>query len=525
MTTYAREPPAAPSAGGAAGRSSRWLALAVLCVTLLMTTLDVTVLNVALPTIVRDLGATTTELQWIVDAYVIVFAGLLLSMGSIADRVGRKKTFLAGLALFAAGSAWAANSGSVGMLIGARAFMGIGGASMMPSTLSLITSIFTDTTERRQAIGVWAATTGVGAALGPIVGGLLLARFWWGSIFLINVPIAVVGLAFAIPLIPESRNMAAAVPDVIGAALSIAGFGLVLWSLIEAPARGWTSPRVLAAGIGGLAVLMAFVLWERRSPHPMLNLKFFARRELSGAVTSVALAVFGLYGALFVLTQFLQFSLGYSALRAGICVLPAAGAIAVFAPLSTLGMRLAGIRYTITAGLLVIAAGFWQISGASVSSGYGDIVLGVVLLGVGAGLVIPAATESVMGSLPSGDLGVGSATNGTFLQVGGALGVAVIGSLLTTRYAGEISAGLAPYHVPASVMAAVRGSLGGALEVASRLGGSLGADLAGYARRAFVNGMDLGLLTGAFVALGGALLAFVILPPARRRRENPEGKP
>lgn len=449
MTTYAHRVPPGTSGRPPASRA-RWLALAVLCVTLLMVTLDVTVLNVALPTIVRDLNATTTELQWIVDAYVIVFAGLLLSVGSLADRIGRKKVFLAGLVAFAAGSTWAAYSGSVGVLIAARAAMGVGGAFMMPSTLSLITSIFTDAAERQRAIGLWAATTGVGAALGPIVGGLLLTRFWWGSVFLINVPIAVAGLACAIPLIPDSRNPGAKAPDIAGVLLSVAGFGLLLWSLIEAPTRGWTSVRVLAAGAGGLAVLALFALF------------------------------------------------------------------ALIAPLSSVAMRLAGIRYTVAAGLLVDFGGFLQISGASVTSGYGSILPGIILLGVGTGLVIPAGTESVMGSLPSGDLGVGSATNGTFLQVGGALGVAIIGSLLTTRYTGRIGAALAPYHVPSAVMGTVRSSLGGALEVAARVGGPLGAELADYARRSFVSGMDLGVLTGAFVALAGAVIALVVLPGKRR---------
>jgi len=519
MTTYVHHAPAGPT-GRPGAPPSRWFALAVLCVTLLMVTLDVTVLNVALPTIVRDLGATTTELQWIVDAYVIVFAGLLLSVGSLADRIGRKKVFLIGLVLFAAGSVWAAYSGSVGMLIAARAGMGVGGAFMMPSTLSLITSIFTDTTERQRAIGLWAATTGVGAALGPIVGGLLLSRFWWGSVFLINAPIAVLGFAFAIPLIPDSRNPDAKPLDPVGVVLSIAGFGLLLWSLIEAPVRGWTSVRVLTAGVGGLAVLALFVVWELRSAHPMLNMRFFRKRELSGAIASVGLATFGLYGALFLLTQWLQFSLGYSALKAGVCVLPAAGAIAIVAPLSTLGMRLAGIKYTIAAGLLIDFAGFFQISGATAASGYGSVVFGIVLLGVGTGLVIPAATESVMGSLPAGDLGVGSAINGTFLQVGGALGVAVIGSLLTTRYTDDITATLAPYHVPAAALNAIKGSLGGALEVAARAGGTLGAELANVAREAFVSGMDLGLRVGAFVVLGGCLVALIALPWDHRRRRR-----
>jgi EmrB/QacA subfamily drug resistance transporter len=520
MATSLHRLPAGPASTPGPPRT-RWLALAVLCVTLLMVTLDITVLNVALPTIVRSLNASTTGLEWIVDSYVIVFAGLLLSMGSLADRIGRKKVFLAGLAIFGATSIWAAYSGSVGTLIAARAVMGIGGAFMMPSTLSLISSIFTDAGERQRAISIWAATTGLGAAVGPIIGGLLLAHFSWGSVFLINVPIAVLGFAFALPLIPESKNPDAPSPDPAGALLSIAGLGLLVWSLIEAPAKGWTSALVLGAGIGGLALLALFAAWEVRCTHPMLNMALFRKREISGAVLSQGLAVFGFYGALFLLTQFLQFSLGYSALTAGLCILPAAGALVVAAPLSELIVRKIGIRFTATAGLAIVAGGFWQISAATAATGYSGIVLGLILAGGGVGLVLPAATESVMGTLPQGDTGVGSAINNTFMQVGGALGVAVIGSMLTTRYQDNITAALAPYHVPEAALAAVRGSLGGALAVAARVGGTGGAALAHLAKDAFASGMDLGLVTGAFVVLGGALVALLVLPPARRRVSRP----
>ena len=492
----------------------RGLALGVLCLSLLIVVLDVTVLNVALPTLVRDLNATSTELQWIVDAYVLVFAGLILVSGSVADRVGRKWVFLGGLVAFAACSTWAALSGSVAVLIAARASMGVGGAMIMPSTLALITGMYDDPHERRRAFGFWAATTGAAVALGPIVGGVLLAHFSWGSIFLINVPIAALALGLAIPFVPSSRNPRAGAPDLVGAALSVSGLALLLWAIIEAPVNGWTSARVIGAGLGAIVVLVAFTLWERRAPNPMLHLSFFRNRTFSVSVISVSMVVFGLYGALFVLTQFLQFDLGYSALQTGLRVLPAAGTIIVVAPLAGLVDRAIGTRLTVAGGLVLIAAGLWELSTAGVTTTYGETVLGMVLLGLGTALVIPSVTASVMGTLPAEHTGVGSATNGTFLQVGGALGVAVIGSLLSTRYQDHMSAALAPYHhlIPAGVESTVLGSIGGALDVASRQGGPLAEALTRFARSAFMSGMDLAMLTAAAVALAAGLFALLALP-------------
>ena len=505
----------------------RAAALAVLCVSVLIANLDNTILNVALPTLVRDLHAGPSDLQWIVDAYIIVYAGLLLSAGSLADRIGRKRTFLAGLALFAAGSAWAAFSGSVDLLIAARASMGVGGALMIPSTLSIITDMYRDPAERQRAISLWAGTTGLGVALGPIIGGLLLAHFWWGSVFLVNVPIAAAGLAAGGWLVPDSRDPGAPAPDLTGAAASIAGIGLVLWAIIEGPTKGWSSAAVLGAGAAGLAVLAGFVALERLSAHPMLQLGFFRDRAFGAAIPAVATVSFGLSGALFVLTQFLQFSLGYSPLAAGVRVLPAAAAVVVIAPLSAVGVRFLGPKVTMATGLALIAAGLWLVSGITVSTGYSGIVAGMVLLGAGAGLALPTSSGSAVGSVPREHAGIASATNTTAIQVGGAVGVAVVGSLLNTRYSDDITvsvsravasgqAGAAGQHLPHAAMTAIQGSLADALAVAARLPGETGQLLAHAARSAFASGVDLGMLAASAVALGGLMIALIWLP--RRAR-------
>ena len=491
----------------------RWAVVLVLCASILIVNVDTTILNVALPTLVRDLHASTSQLQWIVDAYAMVLAGLLLVGGSLADRFGRKRFFLLGLAIFAAGSIGAALSDSVDLLIACRAVMGMGAALMMPSSLSIINEVFRDPTERARAIGAWAGTSGLGIAIGPIAGGLLLARFWWGSIFLVNVPIVLAGLMGAIMLVPDSKNPQVDRPDPGGAVLSIAGFGLLLWTIIKAPSSGWTSSSVLGVGLASLAVLGAFVVWELRSQHPMLKLAFFRDRRFSVAAAGEALGLFGLLGALFVQTQFLQFELGYSPLQAGVRILPIAAVLGVTAVASPFVARVIGARFTAAAGLAAVAGGLWQIAvSSSVATTYGNIVPGMMLIGLGAGLLIPTATNSVVGAVPQGESGVGSATNGVALQVGGALGVAVIGSVLATRYQDHVRAALAGQRIPVAVLHSILGSLGGALGAASEVGGNTGALLANAARSAFMSGVDVSLTVGAIVALCGSALMFARLP-------------
>ena len=515
-----------PSAGPAptlvaAEHAYRWAAVVVLCCSALIINVNNTILNVALPTLVRKLHATSSELQWIVDCYALVFAGLLLVSGSLADRLGRKRFFLIGMTVFACGSIGAAFSGSVDMLIAWRAVMGAGAAMTIPASLSIINDVFRDRAERARAIGAWAATIGLGIAIGPIAGGLLLSRFWWGSVFLVNVPIAIAALVGATVLVPDSKNPAADRPDPVGAALSIAGLGLVLWAIIEGPTAGWSSASVIGAAAAGIAILATFIAWEAHSSHPMLSLGLFRNRSFSIAAAGELFGIFGLMGALFLQTQFLQFDLGYSPLQAGLRILPAAAMICVSAPLSPLIARRVGVKLTVAVGLAAIAAGLWQISAASTATAtYSDVVAGLALMGVGAGLLLPTATNSVIGAVPQGDSGIGSAVNTTALQVGGALGVAVIGSAMLTRYQNHIAKALIGRHIPAAATHAITSSLGGALAVADRAGGTNGALLARATRAAFMSGVQLSLLVGALVALAGAVLALARLPARTEQRSQ-----
>ena len=487
---------------------------------MLIVNLDNTILNVALPTLVRRLGATTGQLQWIVDAYAIVFGGALLVAGSLADRLGRRRLFLAGLLVFGGGSLAAAFSGSVNPLIAWRAVMGLGAAMTIPSGLSIVNDLFRDPAQRAKAVGLWSGTVGLGIAIGPVAGGLLLSRFWWGSVFLVNVPVVVAGAAGALLAVPESRSLAPRVPDPTGALLSMAGLGLVLWAVIEGPTIGWASGKVVVAGAAGLAVIAGFAWWERRSDHPMLPMENFRYCRFSVAVTALGLGVFALLGGLFVMTQFLQFSLGYSPLGAGLRVLPISLVLAAGALASPRIVQLIGSKLTVSAGLALIVAGLVYVAMSSVgTASYGQELPGMLLVGCGAGLLLPAGIDSVLGTLKRDDAGVGSATNSTSMQVGGAVGVAVVGSMLSTRYEHHMRAVLVGHQLPAVAYHAILGSIGGALQVARVVGGLLGAALAAAARDGFATGNRYAMAVAAGVTGFGVVLVLIALPS----RPSPAG--
>ncbi|MGD0218863.1 MAG: MFS transporter [Acidimicrobiales bacterium] len=511
----------------ATGAGSRWLALSVLCVAVLVVSLDNTILNVALPTLVERLGATTAELQWIVDAYAIAFGGLVLVGGSLADRYGRRRLFILGLVVFGGGSLGAAFSGSVDPLIAWRAVMGVGAAMTVPSALSIVNDVFREAAPRARAIGIWSGTIGLGIAIGPVVGGLLLSRFWWGSVFLVNVPVIVVGILGTLAFVPESRSLAPDRPDPAGSALSILGLGLFLWAIIEAPSRGWLSPEVVGAGLVGLAVLAGFVFWERAIDHPMLPLEFFSSRRFSVAIVSVGLGLFALFGGLFLVTQFLQFFLGYSPLGAGLRILPIAAILALGALISPRVVHVVGSKLVATLALLLVAGGLAQVAvGSTAAATYLGELPGMLLMGLGAGLLIPAAIDSVLGAVTQAGAGVGSATNSTAMQVGGALGIAVLGSVLSTHYRHAMQAVMAGRAVPAVARHAILGSIGGALAVARIAGGVVGAELAEAARVGYASGSRTALIVGAAVTGAGALIALVALPsrPPAEGPSRPPGK-
>ncbi len=494
----------------------RWWVLLVLSASLLVIGLDNTILNVALPTLQVDLGSTGSQLQWIVDSYMLVFAGLLLTAGALGDRFGRKRALAFGLTVFGLGSGLSALATSPDMLIATRALMGVGGAFIMPSTLSIITAVFPPD-ERPKAIGAWAAVSGLGIAIGPVAGGWLIEHSSWHAIFLVNLPFVAAALIAGRVLIPESKDPAAPRLDLPGFALSIAGLTTLVWAIIEAPSRGWTDPTILSAFGVAAAVLGAFMAWELHTREPMLDIRLFRNPNFSGASGAITFVFFALMGSMFFLTQYLQDVLGYSALGAGLRVSPIAAGLVIGGPLSAKLAARFGTRVVVAGGLVLVAAGLSIATQFEVGTGYGTVLAHLLVMGFGMGMAMAPATDSVMGSVPLDKASVGSAVNDTTRTTGGALGVAVLGSLLASRYRGDMDHAVAGLPHRAADLAG--DSLGGGLAVAHRLGDN---GLAEAAQSAFLNGMHVAAIAAAAVALAGAIVAYMVIP-ARELEAEPAG--
>jgi EmrB/QacA subfamily drug resistance transporter len=512
--------PVEPILEDAGPNPRRWQILAVLCVSLFLIVMDNTIVNVALPTLARELDAGTSSLQWIVDAYTLVFAGLLLAAGGLGDRFGRKGALLAGLALFGAFSAAGAFASTTGQLISARAVMGVGAALIFPTTLAIVVNVFTQPRERAAAIGIWTAIAGVGVALGPISGGWLLEHFSWGSVFLVNVPVTVAGIVGTLVLVPRSRDPRAPRLDLPGLALSIAGVTLLVWSLIEAPSHGWISATTIGGIVGAAVLLAVFSWWERRVPAPLLDVNLFRNMRFTAASLAITLGFFALFGFIFLVTQYLQLVKGYSALQAGVRTLPFAIAMVVAAVSSPKVVQRIGTKLVVAAGLALMAGGFAIASTNDASTSYSVIATAMVLMGFGLGSAAAPATESILASLPREKAGVGSAVNDTTREVGGTLGVAVLGSIMASVYGGRILNALSGTPLPAGLRAAAGDSLAAALQIAGGVGGAAGRGIALAAQDAFVQAFQIGSVVTGAVALVGAMIALLFLP-ARSRQEKP----
>jgi EmrB/QacA subfamily drug resistance transporter len=486
-------------------------ALATVCVSLMVITIDVTILNVALPTLATTLDADTSALQWFVNAYELVFAGLLLTAGALADRFGRRRTLAAGLVAFGAASAACAVSGSAGELIAARAAMGVGGALVLPATLSIVTNVFTEPAARARAIAVWAGVAALGLGVGPLVGGWLLEHFSWRSVFVVNVPVVVAALVAGRLTIPESRAPDAGRLDPAGALLSVAGLSALLYAVTEGPEKGWSSPIIIAAfAVAGLAIA-AFLAWETRTDAPMLDLGFFSNPRFTAAIVAIMALFFGLFGLMFVSTQALQSVMGYDALAAGVRLVPLPAMFVVFAQVSVRLAGRVGTRPVVTAGLAIAAVGLASGATLDVGSGYGALALALSLTGVGMGCTMAPATESIMGSVPRHRAAVASALNDTTRLTAGAIGLAVMSSLLSAAYAQQLS-GPAVATLPADAVAHAETSIANAATVADQTGGTTGEQILALATRGFLDGARTGLLIAAGVALLGAILTWRYLP-------------
>ncbi|MEV0279313.1 MFS transporter [Streptomyces sp. NPDC050610] len=504
----------------------RWAILTVLLFSLLVVVLDNSILNVAMKTIASPaptgLGATQSQLEWAINSYTLVFAGLLFTAGLLGDRLGRKKTLLLGMAVFGIGSVLSAMSGSSGELIAFRAVMGFGGAFVMPATLAIIMNVF-ERDEQPKAIGIWAGAVGLAIAIGPITGGVLLDHFWWGSVFLVNVPIVVIAIIAMVILVPDSKDPDPGRLDPVGVLLSVVGLVLLVYGIIKGgQLADFTTPEVYGTVGGGVLVLVAFVLYERRASHPAIDVRYFRNPAFSAAVSSIALVFFALMGVTFFIVFYTQSVRGYTPLESGLLILPLAAAQMLFAPRARLVVDRFGARAVCTTGMLLVAvtmAGFLLL-GTDTPIWVLEVLF--FLQGTGMAHIMPPATVSIMQSLPREKAGSGSAVNNTFRQVGGALGVAVLGSVLSTTYRAGIEDKLGA--VPPQVRHAAGESIEATLGVAERMGPA-GKALVGPANDAFIHAMHVTVVGSAAVAVLGAIVVAVFLPGRAKAAAAPGPEP
>src|SRR5215471_6528726 len=495
---------------------SKPMILAALLLAAFLVNLDTTLVNVALPSLVRELHATTTQLQWVVDAYNLVFAALLLTFGSLSDRLGRKGMLLAGLAVFGTATVIGGFTTSPAQLIAIRAVMGLGAAMTFPATLSLISNVFTERKERARAIGLWGASAGVAIAMGPIVGGWLLEHYSWAAIFIAMVPVAAVAAILVTVAVPASKDPDAAAPDIPGLLLSSATMALLVFTIIEAPTYGWTAARTLAGFAGSAVLLAAFIVRERLAAHPMLDVRLFRNLRFSVASGAVTVSFFTLFGFIFLITQYFQFVRGYGPLSTGVRLLPVALSVGAGSVAGTQLAVRAGTKLVVTIGLVAMAGFYgWVAATISATVSYGVIAAQMVVYGLGLGLTSAPATESIMGAISTAKAGVGSAVNDSTRLVGGTLGVAVLGSVYASVYASRLTATM-PAAVPGPAAATAHQSVGAAYLAAGKITAlghpALGLALQHASTNAFLRGLTIGALVAGSVAAAGAVLAVLFLP-------------
>jgi len=497
----------------------RWWALLVLCLSLLIVVMANTSLIVAAPDMTKELGLSSSDLQWVIDGYTVPYAALMLVLGSIGDKYSRRGALVTGLLVFAGGSVMGSLVDRTELVITARAIMGIGAAVVMPATLSLLVAIFPKG-ERARAITAWTATSGLAIAVGPLVAGWLLKDHAWGSTFLINVPIAILAVVGALVLVPPSKAAQMGRIDYVGGLLSIVSVGSLVYATIEGPHFGWGAGPVTAAVVAAVG-LLAFVLWELRHPHPMLDVRRFRLRPFSGSMLAVLFFFFGTFGAIYYSTQFLQFVLDYDPLQTGVRLLPLAGAVFVGAALTGRLTPKLGMKPMVVAGMAIGTAGVFLLTRVESGSTYADFLAPMMMLGFAIGLSVSPATDTIMGSFPENELGVGGGANDTALELGGSLGIAILGSLLGTAYRDKL-ADLVGNQLPAAALDTAKDSVGGGLAVAEQVartpsaGGPQQAQaLLDAVHESFAHGVAQTSLVGGIIMAAGTLIVLAVLPGRR----------